>query len=707
MVMKAVKILIVILLMVPALYSQAGKEIKLLSNARVKDTVWVKQMLALTGKLSESDPKATIQFLINIQEVSRKIGFCEGTMKAYLQQIEIYHASQKADSAALIATRALDLARMEGNSIWMARALIQLGSATSEQGNYDRALGIFEEALTEIDTANNRDIYASIVTNRANIRSRTGKNADAYNDYLIASFIFEEEKMFRQLAVVYNNLGLEAGQIELWDKAIAYYQKSIDLCKKKGYTSELPMVYSNLGTAYKGLKRYDEALVNYKESISIAEKLGQSGKIAQNLLNIGNIFLNRKELDSALAYYRESQNICYKYGIFFGIMLNHLNIGEASIKKGDLADARVAFDSAVVYAKKYKSVDMEHQAYSGLADVYEKMGDHGKALNYLRKYAKYRDSVNTAEIAEKMLQFEKEQESNRHLTRISKLENEAAERRFFNILLVMLVILSLMLTVFFIYKRKVAQREELIARENAAVLEKLSKELAESNVWKTKLFSVISHDIKGPFFPILSFSEMLAKDIDTLSREEITEFAGSLNQASKNVYFLIENLLDWAKLQQEKPKPELKPVLLCEVVKKVESNIHYLLNEEELIFENSVDDQVLVLADERMIYSIFHNLLHNAAKFSFRNGKISVTSETAGEKLVVKVKDDGTGMTAEMAGRLFSPGLNLSTRGTSDERGTGLGMTLVGEFVALNNGTISVESEKGKGTGFTIQFKAL
>ncbi len=190
MVMKAVKILIVILLILPDIYSQAGNEIKQLSSARIKDTVWVKQMLELTGKLSDTDPKATIQYLIKIQEVSRKIGFFEGMMSAYIQHIEIYLASQKADSAALIATRALDLARMEGNSIWIARALIQLGSATSEQGNYDRALGIFEEALTEIDTANNRDIYASIVTNRANIRSRTGKNADAYNDYLIASFIF-------------------------------------------------------------------------------------------------------------------------------------------------------------------------------------------------------------------------------------------------------------------------------------------------------------------------------------------------------------------------------------------------------------------------------------------------------------------------------------------------------------------------------------
>ncbi len=684
------------------LYPQTKNEAEKLLKAGVKDTLWVGKMLGITERLMDEDPPAALELILKVQDVCRKTGYSNGLKKAFIQQIDYYQGMGEFDSVAVVARRLLDQARKDDDAIAESRALMQLGIVAGEKVDYEKSFDYFDQAASAIDTLKERVTYASIMINRGNIKSRMGKHADAYNDYLIAAAIFGEEKMYRNLAVSYNNLGLESTQIEMWERAIQYYKKGVELCIKHNLLPELAMIYGNLGTAYDETKAPEKALESFHESNRISEKLGQTFRIAQNLSNIGNLYLNLEKYDSAKVYFRASLDLSYKYGLTIGIMYNFLGMGDAALRMKDLSTARMAYDSTVVYAQKLQAGDTEHAAYAGLAKVYEESGDFAKALFYMRKYSEYRDSVNSARIAAKVLEFEKERESNKQLKQISRLEAEAADRRFINVLLGMILIISIMATIFFVYKRRVALKQEQIARENAAALEKLSVELSESNSWKTRLLSVISHDIKGPFYPIISFSEILSNEGDTLSREEIRDFASSLHQASNSVYFLLENLLDWAKLQQEKPKPDIQLLPLNHLFQKAIRALQPLFDEKQVSVTADIPDDLNVMADDRMIHSIMHNLLHNAAKFSFREGVIEITASKAGERVSFSVKDHGTGMPPAVAENLFSSKLNASSKGTGKEAGTGLGMLLTGEFVRLNNGTITVNSVEGKGTEFAI-----
>ncbi len=697
------RLLIFIILFSSALFPQTQNEAQRLLKSGVKDTVWVGKMLGLTERLMDEDPPAAFELILKVQDISRKINYSNGLKKAYLQQIDFYQGMGEFDSVAVIARSLLKLARNDGDSVAVSRALMQLAIVAGEKVDYETSFDYFDQATLAIDTLVERGIYASIMTNRAIYKSRIGKHADAYNDYLTAAAIFEDEKMYRNLAVSYNNLGLESTRIEMWERAIQYYKKGVELSRKHNLLPELAMIYGNLGTAYDETKNTTKALESFLESNRISEKLGQTFRIAQNLSNIGYLYLDLQEFDSAKVYFRASLDLSYRLGITVGIMYNYLGLGDAALRKKDLATARMAYDSTVYYAQKLQAVEIEHSAYAGLAKLFEETGDFAKAFFYIKKYSEYRDSVNTAQIAAKVLEFEKEQKSNQQLKLISELEAEAAERRFINVLLAMIVIISILISIFFVYKRRISQREEQLARENAATLEKLSEELAESNSWKTRLFSVISHDIKGPFYPIRSFAEILSSETDSLSREEIRDFALNLHQASNSVYYLIENLLDWAKLQQESPKPDPELLPLTQLFQRATRDLQTLFNEKNLKVEVDIPDDLNIIADHRMAHSIIHNLLHNAAKFSYRDGVIEISAANQGERVSFTIRDHGTGMPHEVAENLFSPQVNKSSHGTGKETGTGLGMLLTGEFVRLNNGTITVNSVEGKGTEFTVK----
>lgn len=231
-------------------------------------------------------------------------------------------------------------------------------------------------------------------------------------------------------------------------------------------------------------------------------------------------------------------------------------------------------------------------------------------------------------------------------------------------------------------------------------IEESEQKLKELNAQKDKFFSIISHDLKSPFVALLGYTEILVQEFETLSQNEMKEFISSINKASKNVYNLLENLLEWSRIQTGRIVyiPEYFNVYDTTAV------VIDLLNEnakrKNIRILNTVEESGIVYGDENMVNTIVRNLVSNAIKFTNENGRIEIFSDRDSRNLIITVKDNGLGMTDEVISKLFKIDVHHTTIGTDKEKGTGVGLILCKELVEKNGGEIWVSSDPGKGSEF-------
>lgn len=238
------------------------------------------------------------------------------------------------------------------------------------------------------------------------------------------------------------------------------------------------------------------------------------------------------------------------------------------------------------------------------------------------------------------------------------------------------------------------------AQDELAGRKKAEEELKEMIVSKDKLFSIIAHDLKSPFLGLLGFSEYLTDELNNLSRAEVKEYLGKNHVTVKRLYKLIENLLEWARLQTGRATIALKNISLSSSVEFVFNLLAENAEKKEVELKNESGQFTIVRADERMLQSILENLISNGIKFSLPGGSIIVSSEEDDNKVAITVEDNGIGMSEEIISKLFRSDSAYSAEGTAGEKGTGLGLLICKDMVVKLSGNIQVTSEEGKGSKF-------
>jgi signal transduction histidine kinase len=163
---------------------------------------------------------------------------------------------------------------------------------------------------------------------------------------------------------------------------------------------------------------------------------------------------------------------------------------------------------------------------------------------------------------------------------------------------------------------------------------------------------------------------------------------------------LLENLLEWANSQRGKISFNPIPLNLNEIFKEEFKMLDEMAGRKYIKLNSRFTDDLTIVADKNMIKTILRNLISNAIKFTNKNGKVEVTATSDNKQVMISVSDSGIGMTKETMAKLFRIDSNLSTHGTENEKGTGLGLILCKEFVEKHGGKIWVESESGKGSIF-------
>ena len=236
------------------------------------------------------------------------------------------------------------------------------------------------------------------------------------------------------------------------------------------------------------------------------------------------------------------------------------------------------------------------------------------------------------------------------------------------------------------------------------IVEKALKEsetrLQELNATKDKFFSIIAHDLRGPFNAILGFSDLLVERSKEKYYEEVEKFAVIIQDSSRRAMELINNLLEWSRLQVGRMDFKPENMDMAALIRSVSQLLNDSAQQKTITIYTEVPEDITVFADKAMVGTIVRNLISNAIKFTHPGGEIVISVQQGKDQLIVMVSDNGIGIKKDAIKKLFVIEESYSTPGTKAEKGTGLGLILCKEFVEKHGGKISVESEEGRGSQF-------
>ncbi len=448
-----------------------------------------------------------------------------------------------------------------------------------------------------------------------------------------------------------------------WNMAYLYselkeYEKSLDFCDKSIYHLNnikssndnkkhfgYGLAYYYYGLNYYNSEVYDSALTYMKLSIKENEKLNNKAIILSAMVTISYIYYEMEEYDKAIDY---------------GMITHHMD--------KDLIEPETLSWS-----------------YESIANAYRGKRQYDSAFKYMKLYAHSLDTLNKLDtrIHSAKLEIEKQEKD-------FKKEQELANQKFIFTVTIAAILIVFLLTVI----RLVFSRYKL--------KNKLNEELKKLNETKDKFFSIISHDLKGPISSFNNISNILINNFDDYKRDELKKHLKSMTKSSERLNMLTENLLTWARLQQNDFSPDMKKTDLYEIAEEESENLKTFSEKKGVEIYNFIPEQTFVSADKYMISQVVRNLLANAVKFSFRNGRIEILHSNKGKKIAITVKDFGAGIDEKIKDKLFDISNKTTNTGTAGEKGTGLGLYLAKEFVDKHDGEIYCESNKGKGTEFNF-----
>lgn len=233
-------------------------------------------------------------------------------------------------------------------------------------------------------------------------------------------------------------------------------------------------------------------------------------------------------------------------------------------------------------------------------------------------------------------------------------------------------------------------------------VEQRTRELHEANAAKNRFLSIIGHDLRGPISGLFSMIKLLVEEkLDESFKEKALL---ELLDSTRVTYDLLENLLLWSRTQEAKIDHDPRSVAIKDIIENIESLYKSNFQKKNISLTKEVDDRCFIFVDENMIMTIFRNLISNALKFTPAGGKIDVKAENIDNKAVICVQDNGKGIPEDKLINIFRIDKTFTSLGTANEKGSGLGLILVKEYIEMNNGSIDIKSEEGKGTVITMRF---
>jgi two-component system sensor histidine kinase/response regulator len=250
-----------------------------------------------------------------------------------------------------------------------------------------------------------------------------------------------------------------------------------------------------------------------------------------------------------------------------------------------------------------------------------------------------------------------------------------------------------------------ARAANRLLKEKNELIEQQTEQLRNLNATKDKLFAIIGHDLRGPLNSLRGMIDLLSKSI--ITQEEFIGYSEKIKNNVDFVYSDLENLLSWAQTQQKGIQTIFTQVNLKKVVDEKINLSQVNLDTKKLQVNVEVNPEMEVVADKNQLDLILRNLITNAIKFSYASGIIVIEAKPEPDNYIrVSITDTGIGMDPTEVEKIIHSNLHFSKPGTQNEKGMGLGLLLVKEFVELNQGKLNIQSKPGQGSTFSFTLRA-
>ncbi len=585
-----------------------------------------------------------------------------------------------------------------------ARAYQSLGSISRIGGDYHAALKADQIALEASLLTSDSTRIATSYNNLAHDYYDLGKYDQAYRYFIqtlkVASNI--KDTLIETIAI--HNIARVFKELGQLDRALENLEISRELSKKIGDAEGEPYSLSEIGDVLLRQGNYDSALLTLERTLELSRKHRLRVLEPKTMINIAQIYLKKDDEKTALAYYDTAYQYYNQANDKFGIAEVNLGRGLAHLSQKRYDEAMKLIQSSLDDAKKLNANILQLQCFNHLSSLWEKRGDYKRALAYFKQYEQVEDTLFSLDMQSNLLadqlRFETESKDfqiaalNRQQ---SRQKDEIKKQEFVRNILVVVMALSgiLLITVYRSGQRRRKINTLLLQHQEEA--EKKSEELEKLNQVKDKFFSIISHDLRSPINALAGLLDLLDKG--AIAPTELPEHIKELRTRFHHTRTLLNNLLDWTLLQMDKLNLQATRI---DIYKLVEENVQLLepLQGKEIEIRNEVPKPCIAFADSNTINLVIRNLITNALKFTNEGGSVLIRGIERQSEWLVSVQDNGIGMTPEVMKILFDKTAPYTTRGTANEKGTGLGLILCKEFVEKNGGTIWVESEVGKGSAF-------
>lgn len=665
----------------------------LVDTTAIKDVLEDAEQHIMTGELQQAREK-----IGRAEMWAKERSFTKGMQLAQLRLGDYYLNAQFFDSAKSVLENAIE---DYPESRYTRNYLNLLGTTFRYLNENDKAIKTFEQTLSILDPQKDEKAIVSVNQNMAAVYQSMGMKAEALERYMYSVEFSENIKDTTILIVSLNSLGNALNSYEDYDQAIYYIERSLVLARQKNYRLDELRGLTNLAISKLSLGMADEALALYEEALALSKEVRPDTPPFQILFNIGNAYLKLENAEKAEMYFKESLEYCEQFSIPEGIFYNLIGLGNTADLKDNYEGAIIWYTKALTISKQYNFPQFEQESLEYLSASNKALGYYEAALNYFEQFASLSDSLHNLEAEKEFADLKSQLDLGRQ-TEINQLlqEKQLQQENWIHVqyvfILTAIVIIVLILVILrnaYISNKEIKGANERL-RTQTEETEKLNKELQ-------KLFSIISHDLRSPLTSLKGMIFLLRNK--NLNEEELDKFTTDLDHSIERNIDVLEDLFAWARDQMSGMELKKEKVKIYPVIHQVIANLENRAAEKGVKIENKIGENAEVVGDSYGLTVIFRNLLSNAIKFTKQGDSITFFTRVEENALAICVTDTGVGMSKETVEALFSEnGISFSKLGTSGERGTGFGLSIIKDFVHKQGGTITVKSEEGKGSEFCI-----
>jgi two-component system sensor histidine kinase/response regulator len=499
---------------------------------------------------------------------------------------------------------------------------------------------------------------------------------------------------------VYNNLGAEYLGLKNDKLAEEYLRKAAALFKKDNNLDQLGDCEITLAKVFATRGNYDSAKYYFDDAVALFTSLDEPYQIADVYQHVGDMYSARGMYNQAETYYKKTILIYDKTDAAEGdYALAVIGLGTVAFGKKNYDTASLIFHNEFAKVKQANIIEPQLQCLLYMAKSDSALGNYKEALEHMQNYAVLYDGFYSQEKTRSTqrllieLDVQQKEKENEQL----KMENSLQQQHMaiFAVAGIALLIAGAFLAL--LYKQKTEALNSVKQMQQKTEAQK--NELAIINTVKDKLISMIAHDVRSPLTSLQNTLHLTRQKI--LNEEEFDKLSLILDNDIRHLVSMLDNTLLWAREQIHVLKVNKIPFDLHSLAEDVLELYHQPIQDKYLSVKNNIPPSTEVISDKEIIHTALRNFISNAIKFTPLGTSIEINAEQKNGAMYITVKDEGVGISKEILNKINRKEF-VSTRGTNNEKGTGLGLMFTEDLISKLGEELYIETQAGKGTAITF-----